>query len=41
MTDAKDFPFPLTRVKPIPLHGLQRRYIAAGVACYSMLDRLS
>lgn len=32
--------FPVTPVQPIPLHGLQRLYIAAGVAWYSLLDRL-
>jgi glycine/D-amino acid oxidase-like deaminating enzyme len=35
------FPFPVTPVKPIPLHALQRCYIAAGVAWYRMLDWLS
>ncbi|WP_369643849.1 NAD(P)/FAD-dependent oxidoreductase [Acidovorax sp. A79] len=35
-----DCPFPLTPLQPIPLHGLQRFYIAAGVAYYSLLDRL-
>lgn len=38
---ASEFPFPVSDIKPIPFHGLQRIYIAAGVACYSMLDRLS
>ncbi|MDE2414918.1 MAG: FAD-binding oxidoreductase [Comamonadaceae bacterium] len=33
-------PFPITPLQPIPLHGLQRFYIAAGVAWYSLLDRL-
>jgi len=33
-------PFPITPVQPLPLHGLQRFYIAAGVACYSLLDRI-
>ena len=33
-------PFPVTPLQPIPLHGLQRFYIAAGVAWYSLLDRL-
>lgn len=32
--------FPITPPQPIPLHGLQRFYIAAGVAWYSLLDRL-
>ncbi len=36
-----DFPYPGTPLQPIPLHGLQRFYIAAGVAWYSLLDRFS
>ncbi len=36
-----DFPYPVTPLQPIPLHGLQRFYIAAGVAWYSLLDRIS
>ena len=35
-----DFPFPISRIKPIPFHGLQRLYIAAGVTWYSLLDKL-
>lgn len=35
-----DFPFPITRLSPIPLHSLQRFYIAAGVAWFSLLDKL-
>ncbi|NUU03975.1 NAD(P)/FAD-dependent oxidoreductase [Herbaspirillum robiniae] len=35
------FPFPVSTIHPIPFHGLQRFYIAAGVAWYSVLDRLS
>lgn len=35
-----DCPFPVTPLQPIPLHGLQRFYIAAGVAWYSLLDKL-
>ncbi|AYR26994.1 NAD(P)/FAD-dependent oxidoreductase [Herbaspirillum rubrisubalbicans] len=35
------FPFPVSTISPIPLHGLQRFYIAAGVAWYSVLDRFS
>lgn len=38
--DKNDFPFPVTPLKPIPLHQLQRFYIAGGVAWYSFLDRL-
>jgi glycine/D-amino acid oxidase-like deaminating enzyme len=40
MTGTTEFPFPVTRIKPIPLHGMQRFYIAAGVAWYSLMDRL-
>ncbi|MGQ2999690.1 FAD-binding oxidoreductase [Variovorax sp.] len=36
-----DFPYPVTPLQPIPLHGLQRFYIAAGVAWYSLLDRFA
>jgi glycine/D-amino acid oxidase-like deaminating enzyme len=36
-----DFPYPVTPLQPIPLHGLQRFYIATGVAWYSLLDRFS
>ncbi|WP_409976522.1 NAD(P)/FAD-dependent oxidoreductase [Variovorax sp. CY25R-8] len=36
-----DFPYPVTPLRPIPLHGLQRFYIAAGVAWYSLLDRFA
>lgn len=35
------FPFDVTRIRPIPLHGLQRFYITAGVAWYRLLDALS
>jgi glycine/D-amino acid oxidase-like deaminating enzyme len=38
MTGAGGFPFPITPIRPIPLHGLQRFYVAAGVAWYSLLD---
>lgn len=34
-------PLPFTPVKPIPFHGLQRFYMAAGVAWYRFLDSLS
>lgn len=34
------FPFPITGLSPIPLHGLQRFYISAGVAWYGLLDRI-
>lgn len=39
MTGTNDaFPFPFTPIKPIPFHGLQRFYMAAGVAWYRFLD---
>lgn len=38
---ATPFPFPISTIQPIPFHGLQRFYIAAGVAYYSVLDKLS
>ena len=38
---AAPFPFPVSPITPIPLHGLQRLYIAAGVAWYGLLDRLN
>jgi glycine/D-amino acid oxidase-like deaminating enzyme len=39
--DNASFPFPISTIQPIPLHGLQRFYIAAGVAYYSILDKFS
>ncbi|QOF77286.1 NAD(P)/FAD-dependent oxidoreductase [Variovorax sp. 38R] len=42
MADARaPFPYPVTPLQPIPLHGLQRFYIGGGVAWYSLLDRLA
>lgn len=42
LVDAKaEFPYPVTALQPIPLHGLQRFYVAGGVAWYSLLDRLA
>lgn len=38
---VQPFPFPVTPISPIPLHALQRFYIAAGVAWYSLLDKVS
>ncbi|KAA8998967.1 FAD-binding oxidoreductase [Affinibrenneria salicis] len=35
-----EFPFPISPIRPIPLHQLQHFYIAAGVTWYSLLDRL-
>ena len=37
---AEDFPYPVSPIAPIPMHQLQRFYIAAGVAWYSLLDRI-
>jgi glycine/D-amino acid oxidase-like deaminating enzyme len=37
---SEPFPLPATPVRPIPLHGLQRLYITAGVAWYRLLDKL-
>ncbi|WP_085596476.1 MULTISPECIES: FAD-binding oxidoreductase [unclassified Pseudomonas] len=37
---GQGFPFPLTPLRPIPLHGLQRLYLGAGIAWYRMLDAL-
>ncbi|WP_406855310.1 FAD-binding oxidoreductase [Alsobacter sp. KACC 23698] len=36
--DAKALPFPVTPVKTIPFHGLNRAYVAAVVAYYRMSD---
>lgn len=36
-----DFPYPLTEVKPVPLHRLRRLYIGLGIAYYGLLDMLS
>jgi hypothetical protein len=33
------FPFPVSDIRPIPIHGLQRLYMAAAVGYYSVLDR--
>jgi glycine/D-amino acid oxidase-like deaminating enzyme len=33
--------FPVTDIRAIPLHALQRLYIALGVGWYSLLDRLA
>lgn len=38
---ASEFPFPISTIKPIPFHRLQRLYIAAGIACYRVLDKFS
>jgi hypothetical protein len=31
-------PFPISRIRPIPFHGLQRLYVAAVIAYYRLLD---
>jgi len=36
-----DFAYPITPLQRLPLHRLQRFYIGAGVAWYSLLDRLN
>ncbi|MBC2381452.1 FAD-binding oxidoreductase [Pseudomonas sp. WS 5106] len=36
-----DFAYPVTPLQRLPMHGLQRFYIGAGVAWYSLLDRLN
>jgi glycine/D-amino acid oxidase-like deaminating enzyme len=33
-------PFPMTKIKPIPFHGLKRFYMAAVIAYYRLLDLL-
>ena len=33
-------PFPITRIRPIPLHGLQRLYVASVISYYRLLDWL-
>jgi sarcosine oxidase len=34
------FPFPASPIRRIPLHGLQRLYLGAGIAWYRLLDML-
>ncbi len=36
-----EFAYPVTPLQRLPMHGLQRLYIGAGVAWYSLLDRLN
>ena len=38
---SADFAYPVTPLQRLPMHGLQRFYIGAGVAWYSLLDRLN
>lgn len=35
---AQQFPFPLSPIRPIPFHGLQRLYLGVGIAWYRLLD---
>lgn len=37
---SNHFPFPVTAMRSIPLHGLQRLYLGAGIAYYRLLDAL-
>ncbi|WP_339496440.1 NAD(P)/FAD-dependent oxidoreductase [Pseudomonas canadensis] len=39
--DKAEFAYPVTALQRLPMHGLQRFYIGAGVAWYSLLDRLN
>jgi glycine/D-amino acid oxidase-like deaminating enzyme len=42
LCDSKtEFAYPVTPLQRLPMHGLQRFYIGAGVAWYSLLDRLN
>lgn len=41
LNNGHRFPYPVTTIRPIPMHGLQRFYIAAGVLWYSMLDSVA
>ncbi|CRM93842.1 Gamma-glutamylputrescine oxidoreductase [Pseudomonas sp. 22 E 5] len=42
LCDGKaEFAYPVTALQRLPMHGLQRFYIGAGVAWYSLLDRLN
>lgn len=37
---SNDFPFPVTPIRRIPFHSLQRLYVAAGISYYRLLDAL-
>jgi len=37
---TEDFPFPVTPLRKIPFHALQRLYLAAGITYYRVLDTL-
>lgn len=39
--NSAEFAYPVTPLQRLPMHGLQRFYIGAGVAWYSLLDRLN
>lgn len=39
--ETAEFPYPVSSLAPYPFHGLQRCYIGAGVAWYSLLDKLA
>ncbi len=36
--ESAALPLPITRIRPIPFHGLQRLYVAAVIAYYQLLD---
>jgi glycine/D-amino acid oxidase-like deaminating enzyme len=38
--ESSPLPFPITRIRPIPFHGLRRLYVAAVIAYYRLLDLL-
>ena len=38
---SNDFPFPVTPMRRIPFHSLQRLYVAAGISYYRLLDALN
>ena len=38
---SNDFPFPVTPIRRIPFHSLQRLYVAAGISYYRLLDALN
>jgi glycine/D-amino acid oxidase-like deaminating enzyme len=37
---SSPLPIPVTTIRPIPFHGLQRLYVAAVIAYYRLLDSL-
>jgi sarcosine oxidase len=38
---AEHFPFPVSPIRPIPFHGLQRLYLGVGIAWYRLLDAIA